>query len=97
MTKKIDKEKTIKFDSIDVKGVSISEITIKAPTFKQVRIATSHIKNISDLTFDELNELFEKFVIECGTTPSGPVLPELIENMDYKQVAELGGFCMGFM
>ncbi|WP_144880507.1 hypothetical protein [Gluconacetobacter diazotrophicus] len=96
MTKK-QTFKTINFDEVDVSGVKYKSITVKAPTFKQVRTATSHIKNPTLITMEETSVMMMKFVISCGTSDDGPIIEQVVDELPYNVVSDAGTFCMSFM
>lgn len=106
MAKKIIKTKTVEFEEFEIQGVKYDQITVTAPRFKQVKEAVKNVKTTGfeadgitpkSMTLNEIDEVCERFVVLCGTSPNGPVIQEVVDSMDYSDVMELGTFCMGFM
>ena len=93
------KTETLKFDPIEIQGVEFKTITIKAPNFKEVRTITSGIKfdEHGRPDMDAINTITERTLLTCGTSPNGPVIQELIDQLPYQIASKAGAFALSFM
>lgn len=93
------KTETLKFDPIEIQGVEFKTITIKAPNFKEVRTITSGVKFDENgrPDFDALNTISERTLLLCGTSPNGPVIQELVDQLPYQVASKAAIFALSFM
>jgi hypothetical protein len=100
MTKTKETKEIFKFPSVTVNGKDINSITVNAPKFKQVKDAFKNVNLYisTELSLTQLAEISENFCILCGIDNNNDqVSRELVDNLDYKTVTEIGSFCMSFM
>lgn len=93
------KEKILKFDPIEIQSVEFKTITVKAPNFKEAKaiLAGVNFDEKGGLSPDSLAIVSERTLLLCGTSPNGPVIQELIDQLPYKTVMEAGMFSLSFM